>query len=257
MGIRTIVKSYYSTQEVELLSQNILSEVSNLKQADPMLVKLRDILSQSLGLLREANSFSRKNTKTQQIYEADQDRDFAFRAFFGHVENGTLRRNKPYRDVCIEIMTHLEKFDRMLYRYGYTKESVELRKLFDELAPVEGLLKKIQANPWLEELKEAEARFVALQREKIQEETDNKPELDTIQAKEVVFEALINLVSTLNIMESLDTEGVAALNAKLDTIIEDMESPAKARNTRRSNSSGDDSEDNDSEADDGDQPDAA
>lgn len=235
MSIRTIVKSYYTTHEVEILSQNILNKLTNLKPENPYITSLASKLSESLDLIKEASNNSKHNTKTEQLLEADQKRDLAFRAFFAYVEAGVLRQNKTYSALCADVMEYLDRFDKQLYRYSYSKESVELRKLFDELEHVADQIKKIQANGWLSELKEAENEFLKVQEAKINEESENKIFVTSREAKESGLNQLIKVTQMLNGLEDFGIEGLSTLVKDVDTIVAEVEVPAKARMGRKTN----------------------
>ncbi len=233
MTIRPILKSYYSTEEVELLTKNFLDTIAKSPSEQVIVSALAKELSKSYDAIKEASSNSNHNSKTELVIEADWVRDMAFRAFYNLIETGTLRQNEKHRSSCVKIMEFLDRFDKRLHNYGYTKESIELRKFFDEMDHVKQELKTVQASAWLAELKTAEENFIQIQQEKIVEQAASRVIVLTKDAKNQALDQLINITQTLNGLESVGIDGISELNVQLDSVIADIETPAKARLGRR------------------------
>ncbi|MBU2884720.1 hypothetical protein KO507_02960 [Gilvimarinus agarilyticus] len=237
MIIRPIVKSYYSNQEIEALSKSFIEAIAKVQGEQAIVQALGEKLSAAHEAIKEASLNSNHNSKTALVQEADRVRDLAFRAFYDLIEAGILRQNEAHRIACTKIMSYLERVDKRLYSYGYTKESIELRKLFDEMENVKDEIDLVSARDWLSELKSAEEAFSILQQEKLNEETETRIVIRTKEAKDQALDQLINVVNTLNGLASIGIAGVAELNAQLDSIVAAIEGPAKARLSRRENQS--------------------
>lgn len=238
MSIRLISKSLYTTHEVEVLAKNILNKLTEFTPANPIITNLTDNLSQVHDVIVQSSHNSSYNSHTDKLTQANRDRGLAFKAFYAYVKAGLNRRNITYRANSKAIMEYLGRFDSRLYRFGYSKQSVELRKLFEELENVADEIKNIQADVWLAELKEAEAAFLLIQEHKISEESANKVVMTTVQARQRGLDQLVGLVYTLNGLEEARVAGLFTLNQSIDAIIEDIEIVAKARKSKRNHTYG-------------------
>lgn len=196
--------------------------------------KLSGSLKAAYESLKKARGNSNHNTQTQQVADADEIRDKAFRAFYLYVEAGTLRNNNAYRSASQAIIAHLAKIDRQLAYMGYSRQSTELALLFAEMEKVNGNLKTIGADAWLKELKDAENEFLVKQEGKMDEEVEKQVLLPVKETKEQTLLNLVALVQTLNGLELANIGGISDLNAKVDQVIAEVEVPARARQTRRS-----------------------
>ena len=235
MPVRSIRKSYYNTAEVGTLARNILAKAQSLDPAHAAVTALTTSLSTAYQTLLSSRTRTKSNTQTELLTEADRERDLAFRSFYNYVEAGITRRNTAYRTACLAIMEHIELFDRNLINFGYAEQSMELTRFFTEMEKEAAHLTTIGATEWLNELKAAETAFLAQQGRKRAEETAKNVLVPIKEAREQVLNQLVTLVHILNGLEVVQTEGIAALNNEIDEVIEEVETPAKARLTRHRN----------------------
>lgn len=234
MQIRSIIKSFYSTDEIQSLANNLLQESESLTPSSAVVTALSESLSASYESLKAARGYSKVNTQTLQVAGADEDRDLAFRAFYTYVQAWSLRQNNEHQQAAQNIMIRLGKTDRQLPYMGYSGQSAELVLLFNEMSHVETELVAIGADAWLDELKATEDKFKAKQKGKLEEEVEKKALVLTKEAKEKTLAQIVALVQTLNGLEMAGIEGISELNKRIDQVIAEIEIPARARHSRRS-----------------------
>ena len=217
-------------------------EVLATAPANALITGIRDALSAAVEKLVKARMNTPHNSQTDKQEAADQARDNAVRALFGYVDACTLRQNTRIRSIAEEVSTHLEKFDRGLYRLGYQAQSAQMGALFDTLDPLGDQLSEMGASKWYSEVKEAEESFLAVFSDKIGEETAKSQLLSTKEAKKEVLSNLIALTQVLNGMEMAGIEDFSDINAQIDTVIGSIEGPARARMSQRRNAEGEEEE---------------
>ena len=237
MRIRPIVKSYYNTTEVETLAKNILAELPNLTPAQPVIDALSTVLQETYQHISDVRGKSNFNSHTKALEEADQDRDDAFRALCNLIDAGCYRLKAKHRATSQKIKNYVDHFDRGLVKFGYSRQSSELRLFFNELNKISAELSEIGATAWYEELKAAEDTFLELQKQRLDEEDSRKIVVVAKEVREKALDQISAIIQTLNGLEMANIEGVAPITVTLDNIIAQVESPAKARLTRREKAS--------------------
>lgn len=233
MQIRPILKTYYSSDEVQTLANNILRETQSLTPAHPVVKALADNLRTSYESLKTARGQSKLNTQTQKVMAADERRDLAFRAFYYYVEAWSIRLGNKHQETAQNLLLRLGKIDRQLPYMGYSRQSAELVLLFNEMSKVNAELKAFGADAWLKELKEAEDAFIDTQMDKMNEELEKKVVILSKEAKEHTLALLMALTQTLNGLVMANIDGISALNERIDQVIAEVEVPARARHSRK------------------------
>ncbi len=248
MQIRAILKSLYTSTEVQGLGDQIVSTIEDSPLQDQIVIQaLLDPLRESLASLAQSRGHSRHNTQTERIEEADLARDNAFRAFWMMIEAGVRRQNEPYRQAAVKVMSHMEAFDRRLYTFGYDRQSTLLKDFVAilEKPEVDQAIQQMQMQGWREEIKSAQTQFDQIYENKIDEETQKQALVPTKKAREQVLAQLTALTQTMNGLLLSGQEVFKEVNPKIDQLIEEYESKAKARRTRRQNEGAAENEVND------------
>lgn len=238
MQISTIQKSFFTSTEVQALGDAIVKTLEAENQQDQSLLGvILQNLKQALGLLNQSRTHSNHNSQTDRLEEADLARDYAFRAFWGMIEAGTLRQNEAYRTAALSVMNQFKPFDKRLHTFGYDKQSIALRDFMTamEKEEVQQALETMNIRDWLEELKTMQNQFEEVYEGKINEETQKQVLIPTREAREQVFNYLNALIQTLNALELGKAETQSAINTKINQIVEDFEGKARSRKTRKKN----------------------
>ena len=233
MQIREITKSLFTSSEVDTLATNISEEISQFSPGNPSITALNEGLKSALADLKQSRGNSRHNTQTDEVVEADQVRDMGFRAFYKLIEACVLRQNEETQQHAKTVMTHLEKVDRNLPNLGYSEESRELELFFQEMDKVPDELEALGAKEWVDEIKVAEEEFIMKRQAKSDEDMEKKALIPTKQARETTVAHLNALCNLLNSFAMARMEGMTDLNTKIDQIVSEVETPARARVSRR------------------------
>lgn len=235
MPIRTITKSLFNSTEVDSIATRITALIDALIPSNPTISALNTALMEALKALKKSRNHSKHNSQTDEVAAADQVRDLAFRAFYLLIEACAIRQNEPIQTAAKAVLVQLKPIDRMLYHLGYEDESRALEVFFGEMAKVTAQLETISATEWLEEIKSAEADFQRKRKEKSNEEIEKKVLIPTKQAREHTTNQLITLCHLLNGLEMANIDGIAALNAQIDQIVLEVETPARSRASKKEN----------------------
>lgn len=244
MQIRPIVKTLFSSQEVQSLAEKILAVTTALVATQPVIAILSQSLDAALKKLKAARKNSQHNTQTELLAQADEVRDLAFRAFITYAEAAFYRQNEAFMTAAAALQQHVRKFDKGLVNLGYVAETAELDLFIAEMEKAAQYIEAINATEWFGELKSAQKDFLGTHDEKTQEEVEKNVLIPTKEAKELTFSQLIAITHTLNGLAMAGMEGIADINQKVDQVIEEVERPARARFTRKQNEK-DETEDQD------------
>ncbi len=243
MTIRTIAKSYYNTNEVIGLTEALIKLIDeSLLKDDPTIKKLRDKLAAVLKTLKESKGKVPANTHTIETETADKIRDLSFRAFVNYIYALTLRQNETVQQTAVAVWEHIKKFDRGLIHYGYADESVELDLFITEMEKPDTAEKidLLHGTDCFNELKQSEANFKTVYKTWFDEETEKQALISVAETRDACLKMLIVLINALNSLEAAETPHVSELNIAVDQAVEDFESKARARRTRRMNESEED-----------------
>lgn len=239
MTIREILKSFFTSREVQSLAEKIHETVQPLVASNPAITALATNLKTELDELKKARKNGTYNTQTELVVQADEARDLAFRAFWMYVEAAAIRQNQVISQAAKALQKHVHKFSLQIPYLGYSAQTAELNLFFAEMEKATAYIDESGATEWYNELKDSQDAFVDVQGGKLDEEVEKSILEPTRIAKEKTLQQLIALTSTLNGLEMAGIEGVAPVNQKVDQLIEEVEIPARARKTRKSNAAGD------------------
>lgn len=238
MQIRTIPKSFFNSTEIQGIGDAIVKVIELDYQLNQTIIQsLHNKLKEALNNLDQSRVNSKLNTQTNLLEEADLVRDYAFRAFWSMIEAGAMRQNDNYRTAALAILNHFKSFDRSLYTFGYDKQTTALKDFIAtmEKKDAQQALSALQMQDWLTELKAAQEQFLKVYEHKISEETQKKVLLPTREAREQVFAYLTALIQTMNALVLGGDKSLEALNTRIDRIIEEFETKARSRKTRKQN----------------------
>lgn len=238
MQIRTISKSFFTSIEMQGMGDALVQLIEAEPQLNqPIIQSLLANLKQTLGALNLSRINSSLNTQTTLLEEADLARDYAFRAFWNMIEIGTIRQNETYRKAALTLFNYFKPFDRGLYKFSYEKQSTVLKDFIASMEKEDAsqALATMQMQDWLTELKAAQEQFLKVYEHKISEETQKKVLLPTREAREQVFAYLTALIQTMNALVLGGDKSLKALNTRIDRIIEEFETKARSRKTRKQN----------------------
>ena len=235
---KLIIASLLSVSDGVLMADRILEFILPLTVNDPKLLRLYTTLLSIKKRLVKNQKNSNKSLLTGDLKLHDKRRNSALTAvrFILHgmsvslIEDISRKAAKPYA-----IIT---KYGGKVYRMGYKEETANLISLFSEFdLPVNNtLLNDLGILPFYESLKNAHAAFDTVSKQKSDQKTDQIS--DSEAATSILTEltpAMINVMAMIELNNQLEPETYGEVYNQLVTYINEINSAARARKTRKQN----------------------
>ena len=138
-----------------------------------------------------------KSATTQEIVNADHERDYTLRGFFDQVRSDLNHYDENTRSSAIRVNIILDGYGNMIPK-PYDEESGLINGLINDLgAKVPNDLEILNLTPWISTLFNQNTRFIALEASRNSEESD-RSELRMKQVRVEVDAAYRKLVERLN-----------------------------------------------------------
>ena len=223
-------------KELAMTTNRICNVVTSDWNDDPFINKLVEKVKNENAILEQADNKTRSSEYTQLLKEKDNIRDFAFKAFREFVSSGLYRRTNNINKSAELIMEIIKKHGTQLYSSGYTIQSQKLNNLFSDLneEKVKAAITKLKAEEYLNELKTAQTDFETMYKTKTTEEgQENIPQIR--EAKSKVGRYVNILLENVRVNEEMEPAKYKAMAERLDEIVKDVMSTARARKTRQEN----------------------
>ncbi len=225
-----------TTEEIYTFSERfkeLLREAGiNDEFVDRMLpVILKENEDLSLVLARVASSIF-----TKKICNKDNKRDKAFIGLRDYINAFTHSPDEETAEAAIFLKDIIEKRGNTIHKLGNAAESAELNLLFIEMDKPEAqaALEKIVALSWYSNLKTEQVGFEEIYKEKV----DTESQIDIPSTKEVrksVSKILHVLIDYIEINAKYFADTYSSLADKIDELIADTVTVARARQTRKGN----------------------
>jgi len=231
--------SYLNLQELltiaeriaEILKRKFVSEPIS----EPIIAKQIDKLYEACEILMKVFQRSAGNTFTEQLSLKDMARDHAFRTLVGNLDGIAMITKKPEASQAAkDLLNIIAKHDRSLYRFGYARESAALYALQKELSQ-EGptlLLKTAGATELFDDVKTTAKEFEDLYQSKL---GDIKTYPETAAAAREIIYRLNFLLTYTDVRTNDEPQMFEKCADELNMAINDIMTPARARNTRQDN----------------------
>lgn len=197
MSITKIPFSALSIQTVLELAKQCSEVLSAKHSEDPILSTPLENLAIPIQRAKLAITSSRKKELTEEIDEADFQRDRAFVGFRKYVEAFQFKDwDRDSQKAAANLIGIIEKHGKNLYREGLTVQSALLASLFEDLDAEQARadLATLDVGKWLDHLKKLQDDFsIMIQR---RDELEAKKDIPT------KADAKAELVKTLNVLLS-------------------------------------------------------
>lgn len=198
---------------------------------------IAQILQQIVGYIAQlvkALGRSLKSEFTPELLNSDEVRDKAFIGFRDFVKAFCNNSDKQKVKAANKLIDIIENQGWSLFKYSMSKETASLQALFGELEKpdAQSAMSTIGALPWFDDLKNAQTAFETIYQSKVAKDT----EIDIPLARESVKWLRFYLKGLLNYIEInaiLNPTTYKPISDKLDTIITDVTTVARARQTRK------------------------
>ena len=164
---------------------------------DPILSAPLENLKEPIQRVRIAIASSRKKELTEEINEADFQRDRAFIGFRKYVEAFQFKDwDRDSQKAAANLIGIIEKHGKNLYREGLTVQSALLASLFEDLDTEQAKsdLATLEVEEWLNHLKNLQNEFTAM--------IQRRDELEAKKDIPTKADAKAELVKNLNILLS-------------------------------------------------------
>lgn len=237
--------SFYllSAEETFTLTKRIIEIIKKRMSKDEFALLLLPVLEEALNKLSDALRKIANKEMTRLISEADEVRDAAFLALRDYIKANSNKPDKKVKTAANKLLEVVRKVGFSLHREGDTVETALLHSLFAELDKPDctKALNAVNAVDWYASLKEAQAGFEKVNDKKVQDESGKEIPL-VGENKKVISKYLIPLLGYLEVKAELSDNEFKVTADQCDEVIEGVITIARARNTRRINSTEEETE---------------
>ncbi len=234
-----LIKSSYLQQAHLMDFAEVMSIVSSfLEKEDLTTLKLTEItneFNQQLNKLEEGLVQSRKTGLTDNIVEADQQRDNLFIGFYSLIKGMTYFPNDSIAEMAEEVIIVIEKYDRHINRLAQREETAVLSNLIDDLKSeaYQQHINDLNLTPWVTAMEEANNRFQELYTQRTEEKAKfvvslAKTERDQMQK---IFTKLCEIINAYAIIEG--EENYKSLADKINTEINNVKQRIRTRGKKQ------------------------
>jgi hypothetical protein len=205
--------------------------------SDSYIVTLCGKITEGTAMLAKALGKSIVNEYTSPLAQKDRVRDKRFVIMRDYIASFRADdEDASVAEAYQKLWATIEKLGQTLYSYGYADESAALAALFKDYdTPAQtSRLEQLGATSRYQQLVAAENDFKATSVQKAEASVDiNLPLVKTARAQIVAF--LLPLLSYIDANAQLGLSVYAEVAAKIDEVIGEVVTTARARQTRETN----------------------
>jgi len=243
---KLIIPSLLSVSDGILITERVLDATRPFTVTDPKLLALFTKTESIFNRIVKNQNYSSKSLLTDDLIELNKDRVNSFIAI-RDITHGMSVSLLPEFNKKAEILNAIViKHCAKIYAMGYKKTTSSLLSLFSELdLPAnQTLLTDLGLVVFYNSLKAAQTAFETKNKQKSDEKavktTDSEPATDIMVE---LAPALTDLLALIQIDNQLDHPTYGTVYSQLVTFINDVNTSARARKTRKQNGSSDDKPD--------------
>jgi len=235
---KLFIPSLYSVSELINIGERILKLLEPFIESDPKIKMQYESVKALYSELVANQKNSPEGPLTDELAEADGDRDQAFRCFkfisMG-MSMGLLAENASK---ALSVYKVLEKYGLDLQRAGYKTETALLISLFEDLdkANYQQDMTDLGILSYYESLKSAQEAFDRLHKQSAEMKTESdKTSRSASEIKLDYIPALQKLTALLRLYAELDSETYEDYFDRMVTYFKEVNATARARQTRKAN----------------------
>ena len=236
MNLESFTVSYLNHNELHRLSMEVVSTIDEFFGEDAFLKKVRDQIATRAVELRRSLDRVSKNSLTDGIRLADEERDDAFRALRAGVEFAKQHFNESTRDAGLKLDAILKTYGRDMLDAGYGEQTTLADALLDALTDPTNAAAIEQAElvEFVARFREKQAAFKELVRRRQESEaTSDVPRLRETRA--AIHDHLILIESILQFLVATEPAAVEPAIRTLNERVQDITVLSKSRRTRDAN----------------------
>ncbi len=232
--LNELYTTFLSYEELNTVAGRISDTVGGHIADYPFLGELTGLLKTDIGNLGAALNRDRTSKFTVLIEQSDNQRDSSFIALRDYLKACSSRSVLELATAGEYLTAIVKKHGWTLYARTYTEETAALKALLTELDGTEATtaIQTLNAAPWYDDLKAAQAAFEETYNNKITAEAQaDYPLLRETRSKIIRhLTALLDFIRVLGEVNTSDT--YTAMVEQLNEIINDVMTVARARRTR-------------------------
>jgi len=236
---KIIIPSLLLVSDGILISDRMLKISLPLTVNDPKLLKLHTSLTSVYNRLVKNQKYSIRSPLTDQLILLDKRRNNALNAIKSIIYGISVSLIEESGKKASILYAIILKYGAKVYSMGYKEETANLISLFSDfdLPANNALLKDLGILPFYESLKAAHFAFDALCNQKSDHKTVQI--VDSEAATAILTElipAMINLLAMIELNNQFEPEKYSEAYNQLVTYINEINTTARARKTRKQNS---------------------
>jgi hypothetical protein len=225
--------TYLKPIEIHSLSIRVQPIIAEGTPGDALIPAFLPDLKTHTDALSAALGIDRASEFTLRLQTTDGERDTRFVGFRDFIAAQVNHPDETIARAAITIDAILETRGKRLYNYGYAEQSSQLNGLLNDLESPQAqqALETLNAAVWLTPLKEKQSEFESLYQQKIANAATSEAPLVTA-SKNKVIHYLNGLLFYIDFKAEKEPALFNPMIEKIDEVITDMMSVARARKTR-------------------------
>jgi len=238
---KLIIPSILSVSDVISMTERILHITQPISGIDTKFLMLYIQTSQIFERLVWNQKKTSKSSLTEDLILADKSRDCAFICLRDILHGMSVSILDDIRKPAAKLYAIFEKYGLKIYSLGYKAESALLLSLQKEFNQPENqqLLNQLGIIQFYESLKTAEENFGSINKQKTEEKTEQSTHSEAAtEIQNEIVPVLTNLVAMLQLYSQLDMNTYKTICDQVITSITEINAVARARKTRKQNSTG-------------------
>ena len=236
---KLIVPSLLSVSDGILMAERFEKTIQPLAETDPKIKKLHTRLSSVYKRIVKNQKNASKSPLTGELVQLDNQRNngrIAFRDILHGISVSLLEEPKAK---ALKLYAIFEKYGAAGYKTGYKKGTTILISLISEfdMPANQILVNELNLLPYYESLKTAHEIFDSVSKQKSDEKTtlaaDSEPATAIL---EELIASMEDLLAMIQLNNQIDKETYGEIYNQLVTYINEINTSARARKTRKQNS---------------------
>ncbi|GET27629.1 DUF6261 family protein [Prolixibacter sp. NT017] len=231
-----ILKSLLTVDNTIYLSENLLRIIKALLETDSRLKVLSDKLVAAYNRMVINKKRNSASALTQKKAELDQRRDQGFISLRDILHGMAVGLIPENAEKALSLYRVFEGVGTTSYAAGYKDQTASLSSLFSELDKPERqtALTDLALLPYYEALKTAEDDFVEVDKQKLDESTENEQKYEpALEIMVDMVSALTDLVGYMELSSTLDAATYGDAFNQIVTVINEVNATARARQTSK------------------------
>jgi hypothetical protein len=235
---KLIIASILSVSDGVLMADRILEIAQPLTVNDPKLLKQLKILTSVYNRLVKNQKSSVWSPYTEELILLDKRRNNALSAVRNIIYGMSQSLIEDISRKAAKLYPIIEKYGAKVYKMGYKKETSNMLSLFLDLDLPDNtaLLTELGVLPFYESLKTAQTAFDTVSKKKSDQKTEHTT--DSEPATDILTElttAMTNVMAMIELNNQHDPATYGEVYNKLVTYINEINTTARARKTRKHN----------------------